>query len=70
MLAAAAMAGDEGQRSLLVLSDGADTSPTSVDDVTAAISDAGLLVDVVALEQSGPTRSRPSSSSPAPATDG
>jgi tight adherence protein B len=54
VLAAAAMAGDDGQRTLLVLSDGADTSSTSVDDVTAAISDAGLLVDVVALEQSGP----------------
>jgi tight adherence protein B len=54
VLAAAAMAGDEGQRSLLVLSDGADTSSTSVEDVVTTISDAGLLVDVVALEQSGP----------------
>jgi tight adherence protein B len=54
VLAAAEMAGDEGQRSLLVLSDGADTSTTSVDDVAAAISEGGLLVDVVALEQSGP----------------
>ncbi len=53
ILAAAAMAGDQGQRSLLVLSDGADTSATPVDDVTKAISEAGLLVDVVALEQGG-----------------
>ncbi|MGA8987765.1 vWA domain-containing protein, partial [Aeromicrobium sp.] len=54
ILAAAAMAGDRGQRTLLVLSDGADTSVTSVDEVTDAVSEAGLLVDVVALEQSTP----------------
>jgi tight adherence protein B len=54
VLAAAEMAGEEGQRTLLVLSDGADTSETSVDDVTTAISDRGVLVDVVALEQSDP----------------
>lgn len=52
--AAAEMAGDDGQRSLLVLSDGADTSDTPIEDVTAAITEAGLLVDVVALDQSGP----------------
>ncbi|MDQ4054708.1 MAG: type II secretion system F family protein [Actinomycetota bacterium] len=54
VLAAAEMAGDDGQRSLLVLSDGADTSQTAISDVTAAISEHELLVDVVALEQSGP----------------
>jgi tight adherence protein B len=54
VLAAAEMAGDDGQRSLLVLSDGADTSETSIDDVITEISDRELLVDVVALEQSGP----------------
>ncbi len=54
VLAAVDMAGDDGQRSLLVLSDGADTSTTPVEDVVTAISDGGLLVDVVALEQSGP----------------
>lgn len=54
VMAAAEMAGEEGQRSLLVLSDGADTSKTPVSDVTAAISERGLLIDVVALEQSGP----------------
>ncbi|MGA9747281.1 MAG: type II secretion system F family protein [Nocardioides sp.] len=45
------MAGLEGQRQLLVLSDGADTSDTALEGVAAAISDADLLVNVVALEQ-------------------
>jgi len=45
--------GDEGQRSLLVLSDGADTSETPIESATAAIKDAEALTDVVALEQSG-----------------
>ena len=36
-----------------MLSDGADTGDTAIADVTAAITEAGLLVDVVALEQSG-----------------
>ncbi len=54
VLAGVAMAGDEGQRSLLVLSDGADTSRTPVDEAATAISSAGVLVDVVALEQRGP----------------
>jgi tight adherence protein B len=53
VLAAVAMAGTEGQRTLLVLSDGADTTRTDIGDVTAAITDAGVLVDVVSLEQSG-----------------
>jgi tight adherence protein B len=45
------MAGTEGQRQLLVLSDGADTSDTALEDVTAAVGDADLLVNVVAIEQ-------------------
>nr|WP_272917707.1 type II secretion system F family protein [Nocardioides flavescens] len=45
-------AGTEGQRSLLVLSDGADTSDTPLDAATGAIRGAGVLTDVVALDQS------------------
>jgi tight adherence protein B len=48
------VAGDDGQRSLLVLSDGADNSPTPIENATSAIEDGGVLVDVVALERSGP----------------
>jgi tight adherence protein B len=48
------VAGDEGQRSLLVLSDGADNSKTPIADVTKAIKDHDVLADVVALERSGP----------------
>jgi uncharacterized protein YegL len=47
------VAGTEGQRSLLVLSDGADTSATPIDAATTKIQDAEVLVDVVALEQNG-----------------
>ncbi|WP_148614632.1 type II secretion system F family protein [Nocardioides rubriscoriae] len=48
------LTGTEGQRTVLVLSDGADTSRTALTDVTAAIDDSqGVVVDVVALEQSG-----------------
>jgi tight adherence protein B len=47
------VAGAEGQRSLLVLSDGADTSDTPIDSATSAIKDAGVLADVVALDQKG-----------------
>ena len=47
------MAGSEGQRQLLVLSDGADTSGTQLGDTTSAITDSGILVNVVGLEQSG-----------------
>jgi tight adherence protein B len=43
--------GEEGSRSVLVLSDGRDTSGAPVEDVTAAIEEAGVKVDVVALEQ-------------------
>ena len=49
-----AMAGTEGSRQLLVLSDGADTSDTDLEQVTAAIVTADLSVNVVALEQEKP----------------
>ncbi len=52
VLAAVRMTGEEGQRSILVLSDGLDTSPTPLTDVTAAIKDSSVIVDTVALEQS------------------
>jgi len=47
------VAGTEGQRSLLVLSDGADTSKTPIATATAKLQDAEVLADVVALEQDG-----------------
>ncbi len=53
VLSAVAMAGDEGQRSLLVLSDGADTSNTPLASVTGSIDGADILVDVVSLGQRG-----------------
>lgn len=46
------VAGDSGARSVLVLSDGKDTSDTRLDQVVAAVDDAGATVDVVALAQS------------------
>ena len=49
------MAGSEGQRSLLVLSDGADTSATPLAAVTQKVHDAGVLLDAVALEQGART---------------
>lgn len=55
VIAAVEAAGVEGQRTVLVLSDGADTGGTaSLGDVTAAISETNTLVDVVSLGQSGP----------------
>nr|WP_246416038.1 type II secretion system F family protein [Nocardioides luti] len=53
VLAAADMAGTEGQRTLVVLSDGADTTDTPLADVTDAITGAELIVDVVSLDQTG-----------------
>jgi tight adherence protein B len=53
VLASIDMAGTEGQRSVLVLSDGADTSETALDDVTKEVTDAEVLLDVVALDQAG-----------------
>ena len=48
--------GDEGQRSILVLSDGADTaSSTSLSKLTAAIDHTDALIDVVAVDRSGTT---------------
>ncbi len=47
------LAGDEGARSLLVLSDGADTGSTvAIDELSNRASDGGVVVDVVALAQS------------------
>lgn len=48
------MVGTEGQRQLLVLSDGADTSDTPLADVTTAITDSEVQVNVVSLEQDPP----------------
>lgn len=54
VIAAVAAAGDTGQRSVLVLSDGADTGSTAdLDAVVSSISDANALVDVVSLGQRG-----------------
>ncbi|MGZ4450492.1 MAG: type II secretion system F family protein [Nocardioides sp.] len=53
VLSAVRMAGHDGQRTLLVLSDGADTTPTPLGDVTAAVSSSGVLTDVVALGRAG-----------------
>ena len=53
VLAATELTGDEGQRAVLVLSDGGDTSDTALEDVTTAIGDSAVLVDVVAIAQKG-----------------
>ena len=47
------LAGTEGARSLLVLSDGADTgSVSTIDELSSTAQDDGVVVDVVALAQS------------------
>lgn len=51
VVAAVKAAGTKGQRSLLVLSDGADVSGTPLEKATSAISDADVLTDVVAVDQ-------------------
>ena len=51
ILEAVATAGTEGSRSVLVLSDGRDTSNTQIEDVSSAIEQAKVRVDVVALAQ-------------------
>jgi len=52
--AAVDLAGADGQRSVLVLSDGADTGgAASLDDVTSEVVDTSTLVDVVSLGQEG-----------------
>ena len=48
-----AMAGNDGQRQLLVLSDGADTSRTALGGTAEAVEESGILVNVVGLEQTG-----------------
>ena len=53
VIEAVRQAGTEGQRDILVLSDGRDTSTTPESKVTAAIRKAEVGVDVVALDQSG-----------------
>ncbi|MDX6374530.1 MAG: tight adherence protein [Nocardioidaceae bacterium] len=53
VIQAVRVAGTEGSRSVLVLSDGADTSKTPVAAAISAIKDAKILVDVVAFQQSG-----------------
>ena len=53
VLAAVDVAGDEGQRGVLVLSDGADTTDTELADVTAALGESDVRVDVVAIAQRG-----------------
>ena len=53
VLSAVELAGDEGQRNVLVLSDGADTSKTSLSEAASTISSSGVLVDVVVLSKSG-----------------
>ena len=47
------LAGTDGARSVLLLSDGADTgSEASIEDVVASAQDGGVIVDVVSLDQS------------------
>ena len=52
VIAAVALAGTDGQGSVLVLSDGADTSDTPASDVATVIDASDVVVDVVGLEQS------------------
>ncbi len=53
--AAVDAAGDEGQRSVLVLSDGADTTKTPLADVTSALEKDDVLLDVVSVENQDPS---------------
>jgi tight adherence protein B len=53
ILSAVNVVGTTGQRNVLVLSDGADTTETPIEVVTEAIKTAEVRVDVVALEQAG-----------------
>lgn len=52
VISAVALAGTEGQGSVLVLSDGADTSSTPLSAVVDAVDASDVVVDVVGLEQS------------------
>jgi tight adherence protein B len=51
--AAVDMAGKDGQRTVLVLSDGRDTSDTSLEDVATGVSGAQVLLDVVSVDRDG-----------------
>jgi tight adherence protein B len=51
-------AGSDGQRSIIVLSDGRDTSRTPLGTVTRSVKKADVKVDVVALKQSARDRAR------------
>jgi len=53
VLEAITQAGDSGARTVLVLSDGADTSKTPLTDVTTAIESADVTVDAVSLDKGG-----------------
>ncbi|MDT0201202.1 type II secretion system F family protein [Nocardioides sp. AE5] len=50
LIAAAALAGTEGQRNILLLSDGEDNSQTEAAAAISAVQEAGVRVDVVALD--------------------
>jgi tight adherence protein B len=52
VLEALVQTGSEGQRDVIVLSDGTDTTSTPLDDVVAEAGESGVGVNVVALEQS------------------
>lgn len=49
--AAIEAAGEEGQRRVLVLSDGRDTSATTVEEAVGSLADTEAIVDVIALQQ-------------------
>lgn len=51
ILSAVEAAGTEGQRTLVVLSDGADTTDTDLSSVTGAVESSEVTLDVVSLEQ-------------------
>ena len=51
LLGAVDAIGQDGARNIIVLSDGRDTSDTALEDVTAAVKESGVNVDVVALAQ-------------------
>ncbi|GHJ58128.1 hypothetical protein NOK12_06470 [Nocardioides sp. OK12] len=50
VLAAVELAGTEGQRTVLVLSDGADTTATPLDEAAAAVAAAEVGLDVISLQ--------------------
>ncbi|MGH3385310.1 MAG: type II secretion system F family protein [Nocardioidaceae bacterium] len=58
VIAAVQASGTEGARRVLVLSDGADTSDTPIEDAVAAAKKSGVQLDAVALEQSAGARKR------------